>query len=181
MRIISITPNPEDRYLACPATLAALQRAGHKITLLEGVDKNKVPDFDLCIGPSPQSQDKLHEEAGRNIRSLLSERGGVWWEWALWYRLRMPTLLYSFDETEMNDLRRELHRLQDRSAYERFLRGRAWTVSISASRFIWKSLPEKTYAEEFHESICRDGGWQLGEPRQLDPANPLGRAPESVI
>lgn len=180
MNIVSIIPRPEDRLLACPGIASSLKAAGHSVEYTETADLEKLSDFDIYLGPAASSGDPLHEEIGRGIRSLLTGRGGVWWAWSLWTRVQRPNLLYSFGEEEMTDYRKELHRLQNRKIYERLLRGRAWEVSVSSSRFLWNSLPQDIYAEEIHESICQEGSWRLGPVRQIDPLNPLGTKTSSV-
>ncbi|MSO44192.1 MAG: hypothetical protein EXQ74_02605 [Thermoleophilia bacterium] len=234
VRILHVSPHPDDELIGAPATLMALRDAGHEVTNL-ATSLGRTDDHDrrrqevtaacevagfrllvteppvamsrgddltaaearirgeieaildgpqppeVVVGPSPHDVHHGHELTSRAIRDVLSTRANppVWWIWAIWGDLPLPTIITIFDDARAEEIARalshhagEMARTDHRVHVE--ARGRLTAVTAAETVFGF-GTPALTAvrAEVLTEVVPRDGDWVLGSPRTLNPRQPL--------
>ena len=142
--------------------------------------------FGLVVGPSPQDRHPAHELAARAIRAALATGAGPdrWWQWGLWGELATPTTVTGFGEARLHEILTALEAHAGelaRNDYRRLVEGRAMATAVLAAERVFgfgaPGLPD-AYAEVTCEQVREaGGGWRLGAPRRLDPADPFATRP----
>jgi hypothetical protein len=99
--------------------------------------------------------------------------------WGLWADLPLPTLLVTFDEARLREVRAGLAAFRGelaRNDYAALVRGRAqMNAVLGPERVFGYGAPgiAAPFAELLTEALYRDDGWLLGAPRMLDTGRPL--------
>jgi LmbE family N-acetylglucosaminyl deacetylase len=137
----------------------------------------------LVVSPCPQDRHPAHVRVAAAAAAALEERderAPRWWMWALWGALADPTLATGFEEPRLEEILAALaaHRGElARNDYRRLVRGRAEATACLAPELLFgfgtRADREHSYAELLTELVPVAGGWRLGGPHWLDPAEPL--------
>jgi LmbE family N-acetylglucosaminyl deacetylase len=134
----------------------------------------------LVVAPAPQEAHPAHEMVGRAARDAVARRPAIrLWMWGLWADLPLPTLLTAFNDAALAEIEHALAAHAGeiaRNDYRDFVRGRALTARVRGSELLFgfgQGSVNATYAELLTEAAFDDGEWWLGQPRTLDPSDPL--------
>jgi LmbE family N-acetylglucosaminyl deacetylase len=134
---------------------------------------------DLIVSPSPHDGHHAHEAVGRVARDVAEATGVRWWMWALWGELPFPTLYSAFDDALLEPAIEVLRAHEgelERNDYTLYVRGRAVADRVVGAERVFgfgaRMRPEP-YAELLTEVGFRGGAFTAGDPRVLDPDDPL--------
>ena len=193
MRVLHLSPHPDDEALGAIATLLQLRDAGHEIVnvvcglgsdpALQEVRRAEVEeacrrarftvawevgDADLVIAPADTDAHPAHAEVGRRALAL----GRPLWQWSLWSDLPQPTLYVPFDEARLAEARHVLaaHESQlARNDFDALLEARGVAARVLGAErvFGFGSAPPSPlpYAELLCERLPPDH--QPAPPRLL--------------
>lgn len=138
----------------------------------------------LAVAPSPADRHPAHALVCDAARTALERRGPAaprWWAWTLWGAPGAPTLACGFDAARLREISAALEAHDGelrRNDYRRLLRARAELAACQAPELLFgfgaDAGGSSSFAELLEERIWSEGGWVAGEPRWLDPADPLG-------
>lgn len=136
--------------------------------------------IDLVVAPSPHDGHYGHEVVGRAARDALeTEDAPPLWMWAIWADLPLPTLFASLSDEVLSRAAHALHAHVGelaRNDYADLLRCRAITARVLGSERVFgfgQRRRNALYAELLTEATFTASSWQAGEPRELDPADPV--------
>jgi LmbE family N-acetylglucosaminyl deacetylase len=141
----------------------------------------------LVLSPCPQDRHPAHVRVAAATVAALErgERAPRWWAWALWGALPQPTLATGFDSPRLEEILAALSAHEGelaRNDYRRLVRGRAEAAACLAPELLFgfgaAAGERPPYAELLTELVRVDGGWKLGSPRWLDPAEVLASPTE---
>jgi LmbE family N-acetylglucosaminyl deacetylase len=133
------------------------------------------------VAPSPHDRHHGHETVGRGVRLALETVAAppVWLAWEFWAMLPLPTLLVSYDELRLEEIKRALSAHAGELAridYERALEARARFGGVLGGERVFGyggDIVDPPLAEVLCELHRWEGEWWAGTPRSLDPAAPL--------
>ena len=168
---------PIDISAGCNRDTARAQVAA---TGAEAIDELKP---DLVVSPGPGDRHHGHQVVCEGVGDAIAGNEGSeprWWMWALWGSLPQPTLGVRFGEQRMSEVLHSLDAHRGELAgtdYRRAIKARAELNAALAPEHLFGfgsgGSSGARYVELLSE-VMRDGGhWMLGEPRWLDPAQPL--------
>ena len=137
------------------------------------------------VSPSPHDRHHGHETVGRAVRLALEAAAAppVWFAWEFWSMLPFPTVLVSYDEPRLEEIKTALSAYEGevaRTDYQRALDARARFVGALGGERVFgfgRDAAAPALAEVLSELHCADGEWWAGMPRSLDPVAPLAGNP----
>ncbi|OBI00007.1 hypothetical protein A5678_01145 [Mycobacterium sp. E2733] len=136
----------------------------------------------LLISASPHDKHPRHEAVGRATAAAAAKFGddAVWWMYAIWGPLALPTACLPFD-AELMEAAQKLVSYYDgectRNDYRRLVRGRSMAAAVLGAEQIFGFGSANSFTEEFMELFTetgyRRGRWLAGRPRRICPAQPF--------
>jgi LmbE family N-acetylglucosaminyl deacetylase len=137
------------------------------------------------VSPSPHDRHHGHEVVARGVREALRGRPDppIWWMWGLWGALPFPNLFVPFDEDRREEIVAALEAHAGeiaRNDYLRLVGARGLANVVLGPELIHEfGAPgrDSEYADLLSEVLRHQGGWWLGRPRDLDPANAFDTEP----
>lgn len=137
----------------------------------------------IVVSPHPHDGHHGHEAVARAVSKALSDRGNDaprWWMWGLWADLPIPSLYAPFGQstmTELNEALAEYAGENARTPYDRLHPARAAAYAVLGAERVFgfgSSTPhDQPYADLLTEVHRVADRWYLGQPRVLDPIDPL--------
>ena len=133
------------------------------------------------VAPSPHDRHHGHETVGRGVRLALEAVAAppVWLAWEFWAMLPLPTLLVSYDDLRLEEIKTALSAHAGELAridYARALEARARLSGLLGGERVFgygRDIVDPPLAEVLCALHRWDGEWWAGAPRALDQGTPL--------